>query len=65
MENHFNNPLSRIQMTRTQLNGKIEALISFDGEPASWVSIETINGMYSYMKKFFSTLYGNKLTKET
>ncbi len=55
MSSYFNNPLSRVQLTRTQLNGKIEALISFDGEPASWVSMETINGIYSYMNKNFES----------
>jgi hypothetical protein len=52
----LNNPLNFVQMTRTQLNGTIEGLISFDGEEPAWIPINTINAMYSYMNKTIGEL---------
>jgi hypothetical protein len=50
------NPLSRIQETRTTYSkikekSVVEGLVSFNGEEPAWVPVETINGMYAYIKK--------------
>ena len=56
-----NNPLSKVQKTRTtysKLKEKnvVEGLVSFDGEEPAWVPIETINGIYSFINKTFDGL---------
>ena len=56
-----NNPLSKVQKTRTtysKLKEKnvVEGLVSFDGEEAAWLPIETINGIYSFINKTFDGL---------
>jgi hypothetical protein len=57
----FNNPLSRVQQTRTLYSktkekNVVECLISFDGEEPAWVPVETINGMYAYVNKTLENL---------
>ena len=56
-----NNPLSKVQQTRTvysKLKEKnvVEGLVSFDGEESAWLPIETINGIYSFINKTFDGL---------
>ena len=56
-----NNPLSKVQKTRTTYSkfkekNVVEGLVSFDGEEPAWVPIETINGIYSFINKTFDGL---------
>jgi len=55
-----NNPLSKVQQTRTiyskiKEKNVVEGLVSFDGEEPAWVPIETINGIYSFINKTFDS----------
>jgi hypothetical protein len=51
MNNTYNNPVSRVKMTRTLHNGSTQGLISFNGEEPSWIAMETIDAIYSYINK--------------
>jgi hypothetical protein len=45
------NHLALIRDTRTQLNGTVEAKVSFDGEPPSWIPIRTLEAISSFIEK--------------
>ena len=57
----LNNPISRVQQTRTvwsKIEEKIvtEGLVSFDGEEPAWIPLRTIQGIYSYINKTFNSV---------